>query len=200
MQAKYDARNMPALKTLLGQGAKLQRFPKEIMAAAFKSATDIYAELSDTNPAWKKIYDDYADDSGTGSANHFSLFGPSYGNRSHENEASGHTSKTPTDMHEIDKQNRELEFRRILHEKEIAHERERWNQQRDHEMENHQKSLEESRNHRSTANHAFSVAPYENRRLLPPTEQARPVPIPYTHNPQALVVHKAPHAYGWPQG
>jgi len=60
MQAKYDSRNMPALKTLLGQGAKLQRFPKEIMAAAFKSATDIYAELSDTNPAWKKIYADYS--------------------------------------------------------------------------------------------------------------------------------------------
>jgi TRAP-type mannitol/chloroaromatic compound transport system substrate-binding protein len=30
------------------------------MSAAFKSATDIYAELSDTNPAWKKIYADYA--------------------------------------------------------------------------------------------------------------------------------------------
>jgi TRAP-type mannitol/chloroaromatic compound transport system substrate-binding protein len=44
----------------LGQGAKLHAFPKEIMAAAFKSATEIYAELSDTNPAWKKIYADYS--------------------------------------------------------------------------------------------------------------------------------------------
>jgi TRAP-type mannitol/chloroaromatic compound transport system substrate-binding protein len=54
MQAKYDVRNMPALKTLIGQGAKLQRFPKEILAAAFKSATDIYAELNDTNRPGKK--------------------------------------------------------------------------------------------------------------------------------------------------
>jgi TRAP-type mannitol/chloroaromatic compound transport system substrate-binding protein len=60
MQAKYDARNMPALKTLLGQGAKLQRFPKEILAASFKAATEVYTELSDTNPAWKKIYADYS--------------------------------------------------------------------------------------------------------------------------------------------
>jgi TRAP-type mannitol/chloroaromatic compound transport system substrate-binding protein len=28
--------------------------------AAFKAATDVYSELSDTNPAWKKIYGDYA--------------------------------------------------------------------------------------------------------------------------------------------
>jgi TRAP-type mannitol/chloroaromatic compound transport system substrate-binding protein len=60
MQAKYDARNMPALKTLLGQGAKLHAFPKDVMNAAFKSAMDVYSELNDTNPAWKKIYTDYA--------------------------------------------------------------------------------------------------------------------------------------------
>ncbi len=60
MQAKYDARNMPALKTLLGQGAKLHAFPKDVMNAAFKSAMEVYAELNDTNPAWKKIYSDYA--------------------------------------------------------------------------------------------------------------------------------------------
>ena len=60
MQAKYDARNMPALKTLLGQGAKLHAFPKDVLNAAFKAAMDVYAELNDTNPAWKKIYSDYA--------------------------------------------------------------------------------------------------------------------------------------------
>jgi TRAP-type mannitol/chloroaromatic compound transport system substrate-binding protein len=60
MQAKYDARNMPALKTLLGQGAKLHAFPKDVMNAAFKSAMEVYAELNDTNPGWKKIYTDYA--------------------------------------------------------------------------------------------------------------------------------------------
>jgi len=30
------------------------------MAAAFKSAQEVYAELNASNPAWKKIYDDYA--------------------------------------------------------------------------------------------------------------------------------------------
>jgi TRAP-type mannitol/chloroaromatic compound transport system substrate-binding protein len=60
MQAKYDARNMPALKTLLGQGVKLHAFPKEVLSASFKVAMEVYAELNDTNPAWKKIYTDYA--------------------------------------------------------------------------------------------------------------------------------------------
>ena len=60
MQAKYDARNMPALKTLLGQGVKLHAFPKDVLNAAFKAAMEVYTELNDTNPAWKKIYTDYA--------------------------------------------------------------------------------------------------------------------------------------------
>jgi TRAP-type mannitol/chloroaromatic compound transport system substrate-binding protein len=60
MQAKYDARNMPALKTLIGQGAKLHAFPKDVIDASFKAAMSLYQELSDTNPAWKKIYNDYS--------------------------------------------------------------------------------------------------------------------------------------------
>lgn len=60
MQAKYDARNMPALKTLLGQGAKLHTFNKDIVNAAFKASNEVYAEMNDTNPAWKKIFSDYA--------------------------------------------------------------------------------------------------------------------------------------------
>jgi TRAP-type mannitol/chloroaromatic compound transport system substrate-binding protein len=60
MQAKYDARNPAALKTLVGSGTKLFRFPKDMMETAFKEAIALYGELSTTNPAWKKIYDDYA--------------------------------------------------------------------------------------------------------------------------------------------
>ena len=60
MQARYDARNPAALKTLVGQGTKLFRFPKDIMEGAFKAAMEVYAELNNTNPAWKKIYEDYA--------------------------------------------------------------------------------------------------------------------------------------------
>ena len=33
MQAKYDARNPPALKQLVSLGAKLHAFPREVVAA-----------------------------------------------------------------------------------------------------------------------------------------------------------------------
>ena len=59
MQARYDARNPAALKTLVSQGTKLFRFPRDMMDAAFREANGVYNELSGTNPAWKKIYDDY---------------------------------------------------------------------------------------------------------------------------------------------
>ena len=60
MQAKYDYKNPAALKTLASQGAKLRQFPKDVMLAAFKSSEQVYSELSASNPAWKKIYTDYA--------------------------------------------------------------------------------------------------------------------------------------------
>jgi TRAP-type mannitol/chloroaromatic compound transport system substrate-binding protein len=60
MQAQYDVRNPAALKRLVGGGAKLFRFPKDMMEAAFKEAMALYSELSASNPAWKKIYEDYA--------------------------------------------------------------------------------------------------------------------------------------------
>jgi TRAP-type mannitol/chloroaromatic compound transport system substrate-binding protein len=60
MQAQYDVRNPAALKRLVGGGAKLFRFPKDMMEAAFKEAMALYSELNGSNPAWKKIYEDYA--------------------------------------------------------------------------------------------------------------------------------------------
>jgi len=60
MQAKYDARNPAALKQLVANKTKLIPFPKAIMDAAFKASMDVYAELSDTNANWKKVYADYA--------------------------------------------------------------------------------------------------------------------------------------------
>jgi len=59
MQAAYDGKNPAALKQLVGGGAKPFRIPKDVMDAAFKAAFAVYAELSGTNPAWKKIYTDY---------------------------------------------------------------------------------------------------------------------------------------------
>jgi TRAP-type mannitol/chloroaromatic compound transport system substrate-binding protein len=60
MQAKYDARNPVALKQLVGAGARLRPFPADVMNAAFKESIKLYAELSDSNPAWAKVYADYA--------------------------------------------------------------------------------------------------------------------------------------------
>ena len=60
MQAKYDARNSAALKRLVAGGTKLFRFPKDVMDTAFKESMALYSELSATNPAWKKIYEDFS--------------------------------------------------------------------------------------------------------------------------------------------
>ncbi|WOB10111.1 TRAP transporter substrate-binding protein [Piscinibacter gummiphilus] len=60
MQAKYDVRNPTALKQLVGAGTKLNRFPKDLLEACFKTSMEYYAELSSKNPNWKKVYEDYA--------------------------------------------------------------------------------------------------------------------------------------------
>ncbi|MES2980138.1 MAG: TRAP transporter substrate-binding protein [Pseudomonadota bacterium] len=60
MQAKYDAKNPGALKTLVGAKTKVLPFPKAIMDLAFKESMALYAEISAKNPSWKKVYDDYS--------------------------------------------------------------------------------------------------------------------------------------------
>jgi TRAP-type mannitol/chloroaromatic compound transport system substrate-binding protein len=60
MQARYDARNATALKQLVSGGAKLFRFPKDTMDAAFKEAMALYSDISAKNANWKKVYDDYS--------------------------------------------------------------------------------------------------------------------------------------------
>ena len=53
------AKNSAALKQLVAAGAKLHRFPKDVMDAAFKESMALYAEVNAKNPRWKKIYEDY---------------------------------------------------------------------------------------------------------------------------------------------
>ena len=60
MQARYDARNPLALKQLVAAKTELVQFPKPVMDAAFKHSMDIYNELNAKNPAWRKVYTDYA--------------------------------------------------------------------------------------------------------------------------------------------
>ena len=54
---RYDYNNPPALKRLLSQGVQLRAFPPDVMEASYKAATEIYADLSKTNPHFKKLYD-----------------------------------------------------------------------------------------------------------------------------------------------
>jgi TRAP-type mannitol/chloroaromatic compound transport system substrate-binding protein len=57
MMASYDHKNPTALRSLAANGAKLRPFPQDVMSAAFDAAEAVYAEISATNPAFKKIYD-----------------------------------------------------------------------------------------------------------------------------------------------
>jgi TRAP-type mannitol/chloroaromatic compound transport system substrate-binding protein len=60
MQAKYDALNPAALKQLVAAKTKVLPFPKDVMDAAFKASMELYSELNNSNPDWKKIYADYS--------------------------------------------------------------------------------------------------------------------------------------------
>jgi len=60
MQAKYDARNPDALRRLVANGVQVRPFPKDVGVAAWKASNDIYAELSEKNAKWKKIYNSFA--------------------------------------------------------------------------------------------------------------------------------------------
>ncbi len=60
MQSRYDIRNPRALKEMVGAGVKLHSMPKPIMDEAFKITQQVYSDLSNKNPRWKKIYADYS--------------------------------------------------------------------------------------------------------------------------------------------
>lgn len=59
-QARYDARNPPALKQLALAGVDLRPFPPEVMSQALRQSIDLYEEISARNANWKKVYTDYA--------------------------------------------------------------------------------------------------------------------------------------------
>jgi TRAP-type mannitol/chloroaromatic compound transport system substrate-binding protein len=57
MMSMYDWRNPTALRSLVANGTQLRPFPQDVLAAAFDAAHATYAEISATNPAFKKIWD-----------------------------------------------------------------------------------------------------------------------------------------------
>jgi TRAP-type mannitol/chloroaromatic compound transport system substrate-binding protein len=60
MMAEYDQKNPQALARLVGQGVKLRKFSDQILEAAQKATLDLYSDESAKNPAWKKIYTEWA--------------------------------------------------------------------------------------------------------------------------------------------
>jgi len=57
MTTKYDVLNPQALKRLVAQGAQLRPFPQPVMEACYNAANEIYAELAQSNPHFKKMLD-----------------------------------------------------------------------------------------------------------------------------------------------
>src|SRR6202158_4180322 len=55
--AKYDALNPAALRRLVAAGVQLRPFPREIMQASHKAATEVYDEFAATNAKFKKVYE-----------------------------------------------------------------------------------------------------------------------------------------------
>jgi TRAP-type mannitol/chloroaromatic compound transport system substrate-binding protein len=57
MMAKYDIVNPAALKRLVAAGTQLRPFSEPVLDACFKAANDTYAEQSDKNADFKKMYE-----------------------------------------------------------------------------------------------------------------------------------------------
>jgi TRAP-type mannitol/chloroaromatic compound transport system substrate-binding protein len=57
MQARYDARNPPALKRLVAAGTQLRAFSPSIMEACLKASHEVNAETSAVNADFKAVWD-----------------------------------------------------------------------------------------------------------------------------------------------
>ena len=60
MLAQYDTQNMAALRRIVGAGAQLRHFPRDVMEASYKAAQDYSREESDRNPEFKRIYEPWS--------------------------------------------------------------------------------------------------------------------------------------------
>ncbi len=57
--ARYDARNPAALGRLTAAGAELRAFPRAVLDAAFEASAQVYQALSDKDPKFKALYENY---------------------------------------------------------------------------------------------------------------------------------------------
>lgn len=57
MQARYDAMNPSALRSLVAQGTQLRPFSLEVLEACYKASGEVYVETNAQNADFKKIHD-----------------------------------------------------------------------------------------------------------------------------------------------
>ena len=55
--ARYDAGNPPALRRLVGAGAIVKPFPRDVLLASYKAAFEVYEETAAKNPRFRKVYE-----------------------------------------------------------------------------------------------------------------------------------------------
>jgi len=57
MTAKYDVQNPIALRALAAEGMQLRAFPVDVLEKSYAAASELYVELSERSPAFKKLLD-----------------------------------------------------------------------------------------------------------------------------------------------
>jgi TRAP-type mannitol/chloroaromatic compound transport system substrate-binding protein len=56
MTGRYDALNPPALRRLIASGTQLRQFPRDVIAACYRAAQELYVELGTRNARFKEIH------------------------------------------------------------------------------------------------------------------------------------------------
>lgn len=59
MLSKYDAQNPKAVRELVASGTKLLPFSPQILEACFNATNDVFAQLNEKNPMWRKIFESW---------------------------------------------------------------------------------------------------------------------------------------------
>jgi TRAP-type mannitol/chloroaromatic compound transport system substrate-binding protein len=59
LAAYYDANSPAALRRLIGSGAVLKAFPRDVMDASFKTSNELFKEFCEKDAQFKKIHDNY---------------------------------------------------------------------------------------------------------------------------------------------
>jgi TRAP-type mannitol/chloroaromatic compound transport system substrate-binding protein len=57
MAARYDVLNPQATRRLIASGTQLRAFPRDVMQASYKASQELYAELGEQNPRFKRLHE-----------------------------------------------------------------------------------------------------------------------------------------------